>query len=208
MHIALIGMSAVGKSYWSQCLQRVGFACFDCDGMIRQKLSLELANPLESLADLTAWMGRPTDGEYELRASRYLAQERTTLAEIVSALAPGQGLDDTDVVVDTTGSSVYAPPAIWSRFRQRAKIVHLATTPKVQAEMLSRFRADPRPLIWNELFEFRPGETLDDAYARCYPALLQQREGLYARYRDVGIDYHEHRRPNLTPERFLQLVGS
>ncbi len=208
MHIALIGMSGIGKSYWSQRLQEVGFKYFGCDLIITRKLSQEIDSSLKTFDDLLQWFGLPIERDYELRASKYLSLESLTLQEIVTTLVSNRNLEKKNIVIDTSGSAIYAEPGIWDKFRQQVKVIHLGTPSEVQSIMFGEYLKNPRPLIWNGIFQHKPGEHLKTTYRRCYPVLLQQREKLYEKYSDKRIDYQEHRHPHLTTEQFLQLIIS
>jgi len=76
MHIALIGMSGIGKSYWSQRLQEVGFKYFGCDLIITRKLSQEIDSSLKTFDDLLQWFGLPIERDYELRSIYHLRVSR------------------------------------------------------------------------------------------------------------------------------------
>lgn len=208
MRIALIGMSGIGKSYWSSRLQEAGFRRFDCDEIIAQKLAQEMGLALKTVLDVGQWMGLPTESHYKARADQYLALEAAVLQEIITALDEDKALAKANVVIDTTGSAIYAPPAIWAKFRQQVKTVYLAATPEVRAAMLQAYLKNPPPVIWNDLFQPRTGEPLDETFRRCYTALLQDRERLYEKFSDRRIEYQDHRNWALTTSEFLELVGS
>jgi shikimate kinase len=206
MRIALIGMSGIGKSYWSNRLQEAGFRRFDCDEIIAHKLSQEMDLALKTVLDVGQWMGLPTESHYKARADQYLALEATVLQEIGAALETDKALAKANVVIDTTGSAIYAPPAILTNFRQQVKTVYLAATPEVRSDMLQAYLKNPPPVIWNDLFQPEAGEPLDETFRRCYAALLQDRERLYEKYSDRRIEYQDHRNWTLTTSEFLHMI--
>jgi shikimate kinase len=206
MRIALIGMSGIGKSYWSTRLQEAGFLRFDCDEIIAQKLSQDMGLALKTVGDVGQWMGLPTESHYKVRADQYLSLEATVLQEIITALDEDKALEKANVVIDTTGSAIYAPPAIWAKFRQQVKTVYLAATPEVRSVMLQAYLKNPPPVIWNDSFQPENGESLDETFRRCYAALLQDRERLYEKYSDRRIEYQGHRNWALTTAEFLELI--
>jgi shikimate kinase len=208
MHIALVGMSGIGKSYWSQQLQNVGFKRYCCDEIIAQKLSGEIGQPIKTVEDLGEWMGLPYESNYEAHAAQYFSLEIITLQEIIGTFESGKNLPETKVVIDTTGSAIYAPAAIWQQLRAFVKVIHLATAPEIRLAKVRDYLQNPRPVLWNGFFQPQPGETLNDTFIRCYPALLEQREKLYEQYSDLRIEYQVHQQPNLTIERFLQICQS
>ena len=50
--LALIGMSGVGKSFWSKRLVNNGFRRFSCDDLIAERLGLRLSNNNKSTLNL------------------------------------------------------------------------------------------------------------------------------------------------------------
>ncbi|MBW1856724.1 MAG: hypothetical protein JRI42_00360 [Deltaproteobacteria bacterium] len=61
-------------------------------------------------------------------------------------------------------------------------------------------------MIWKDSFSQKPGETNQEALARCYPQLLSARERLYARYPDVEIDYYRRNETGFSVTDFLHIV--
>jgi shikimate kinase len=205
MLIALVGMSGIGKSYWSQQLQKAGFKRYCCDEIIAEKLSGQLGQPIKTVEDLGEWMGLPYESRYEAHAAQYFSLEIITLQEIIRTFEVGEGLRETKVVIDTTGSAIYAPVAIWQQLRAFVKVIHLATAPEIRLAKVREYLQNPRPVLWNGFFQPQPGEALNNTFIRCYPALLEQREKLYEQYSDIKIAYHVHQQPDLSVERFLQI---
>lgn len=108
MKITLIGMSGLGKSYWSLKMADSGFRRFSCDEMITQKLMKnELTREDGSIMDLGEWMHFPYQPEYQSKADIYLETERKVLLDILDYLENSQDSDKKNVVVDTTGSFIY-----------------------------------------------------------------------------------------------------
>lgn len=206
MRIALIGMSGIGKSYWSSRLAEAGFVRFCCDEIIAQKLSQGSDLGLKTVEDVGQWMGLPTESHYQDRAGQYLALEAAVLQELITALETDPALQNANVVIDTTGSAIYAPPELLANFRRQVKTIYLAATPEVRSQMLQAYLKNPPPVIWNDSFQPEPGEPLDETFKRCYAALLQDRERLYDKYSDQRLDYGVHRNWTLTTDEFLELI--
>jgi shikimate kinase len=206
MRISLIGMSGSGKSLWSGKLSDHGFKRFCCDEMIASRLSHELRKQDGTTMDLGEWMGFPYEKHYASRESQYLACERQVLAEIIERLERnGEGPGE-NVVVDTTGSVIYAGDDIVSKLRRLTTFVYFPVPPEVRAQMLKQYMAAPRPVLWRELFSKHPGETNEQALARCYPDLLRSRETLYQRYADVSIDYYQRHQEGFGVEELLHNI--
>ncbi len=153
--------------------------------------------------DLGEWMGFPYEKNYTSRESQYLACERQVITEIIEQLERNGDGPGENVVVDTTGSVIYAGDDIVSNLRSLTTVVYFPVPLEVQAQMLKQYMAAPRPVLWRELFSKHPGETNEQALARCYPDLLRSRETLYRRYADVSIDYYQRHQEGFGVEEFL-----
>lgn len=206
MRLALIGMSGSGKSYWSAQLAECGFRHFCCDALIAARLAPELIRPDESRITMGEWMGFPYRPQYTEREARYLACEVAVLEEILVRLEREASSCEGDIVVDTTGSVVYAGEPLLSRLRQQTMIVHMATPPQVQARMLELYLANMRPVLWRGMFDRRPGESNEAALARCYPRLLSSRGRLYEQLADVTVGYGERCAAGFGVDDLLEMV--
>ena len=206
MHLSLIGMSGSGKSHWSSGLVELGFHRFCCDDLIADKLAPELIRSDGTTLDLGEWMGFPYEPQYKERESRYLACEIEVIREILSYLCAsdlGQ-----KVVVDTTGSVIYTGEDMLERLKSTSTVVHLATPPEVKERMLRVYLAQPRPVLWRDVFSRKHGETNEEALARCYPQLLFSRQRLYEQYADVTIDYFVRNQEDFGVKEFLREIQS
>lgn len=206
MHLALIGMSGSGKSYWSAKLAQRGYRHFCCDALIATRLAPELIRPDESRMTMGEWMGFPYRPQYVEREARYLACEQAVLAEILACIEREAGCCAEDVVVDTTGSVIYTGDALLDKLRRQTMVVHMATPPEMQERMLELYLANMRPVLWQGMFDQRPGETNEAALARCYPKLLYARERLYERLADVTVGYDERSREGFGVDELLRVI--
>jgi len=154
--------------------------------------------------DLGEWMGFPYEKNYTSRESQYLACEKKVVTEIIEHLERNDDSPGESVVVDTTGSVIYAGDDIVSKLRRLTTFVYFPVPSEVQAQMLKQYVATPRPVLWRELFRKSSEETNEQALARCYPDLLRSREALYQRYADVSIDYYKRRQEGFGVEEFLR----
>jgi len=206
MRLSLIGMSGSGKSHWSIRLAELSFHRFCCDEMIARNLSAELLRADGTTMDLGEWMGFPYEPHYKKREARYLAYEIEVLDEILGYLA-GSARDPAEsVIVDTTGSVIYTGEEVLERMCSQTTVVHFSTPPEVQERMLKVYIAQPRPILWRDLFSQEPDETNDKALARCYPELLSSRERLYENYADVTIDYYTRNQDGFGVNDFLKEI--
>lgn len=190
MVIGLIGMSGVGKSSWAARLAQGGFTTYDCDELIAERLRAEHGADTVSVYDIGRWMGFPYESRYAERERIYLEYEHAVLADIIERVDP-----QLDVVVDMTGSVVYLDPALLARLSDRAVIVYLQAAPELHTRLLNDYLDQPRPVIWNGMFQPYPGEDPLAALVRCYPVLLGSRAERYARLARVAVDSRLHRDP-------------
>jgi len=206
MHISLIGMSGSGKSHWSSRLVAEGFRHFCCDDLIAERLSDELRGPGGTVMDLGAWMGFPYDTRYPERELKYLECEIQVLRSVLEWMSRHERAPDEKVVIDTTGSVIYAGEAILSTLRKETTVVHLETPPGVRRIMLENYIKRPRPVLWRGMFQKEPHESNESALARCYPQLLVHRERLYERFAHLTVPYELHREGGQGIGDFLRMV--
>ena len=192
MIIGLIGMSGAGKSSWASRLAAAGFMWLHCDELIAEKLRAHFDVGSGSVYDLGHWMGLPYEARYAEYEAIYLASETEVLGTIVEDIAHGQ-YADANLIVDLTGSAIYVDPQVLNRVRQSATIVYLAVSPRLHDQMVKDYIANPRPIIWNGFYRPQPHEAPAAALARCYQALLADRERLYADLSHVTIADTLHR---------------
>jgi hypothetical protein len=177
LRLALIGMSGAGKTFWSQCLAQSGARAISCDDRIEQKLAPQLAaGGYTGINGVAAWMGWPDRATYAEREAQYLLQEISTLDEILTDLErhPQQSL-----VLDTTGSVIYAGNHLLHRLRKLLTVVYLAASDSEQQLLIERYLSDPKPVLWRGAFQVKAGESSLDTVARCYPQLILSRRQSY-----------------------------
>jgi len=203
MRISLIGMAGSGKSYWSIKLAGHGFRRFCCDDLIAAKLGPDLIRPDGTTMEMGEWMGFPYEHHYTKHESTYLAYETEVLIEILEYLEHHNNTPEENIVVDTTGSVIYTGEEILQTLRRYTTVIYLLTPPEAQERLLKAYISKPHPMLWRNSFSKKPGETNQEALARCYPQLLSAREQLYARYADVEIDYYRRNEKGFSVNDFL-----
>jgi hypothetical protein len=206
MHLSLIGMAGSGKSHWSKKLARRGFRRFCCDDLIEGKLAHELKTSDGTPLPLGQWMGFPWEPTYGDREARYLSHEKEVLSEIIGYLKT-QRSKHRNVVVDTTGSVIYAPEELLSQLGRLTVMVYLPVPADFRVSLLEAYRSRPHPLVWHGLFTREPGETKEEALTRCYPKLISSREQRYELYADVRVDFHLRRDKGFTVDQFLSVIA-
>ncbi|MEM9109276.1 MAG: hypothetical protein AAGC72_04570 [Planctomycetota bacterium] len=204
-HIAFIGMSGVGKSYWAKQLSQAGWLHLDCDAMIAGRLGemIEVGKDEDPVHAVGRWMGMPWDEGYEAREARYLELEAT---------ATGQTLDQLNehgnqpVVIDTTGSVIYTGDELQGRLKQATRVLYFDVPGDVRQQMVELYLAELKPVLWQRGYKPRPDESEADALARCYAELLTDRAQRYRALADVVIDYHAVREPGFGIDELLKMI--
>ena len=203
MRLALIGMSGTGKTFWTKKLAESEVPAVFCDDRIEQRLAPRLGpGGYAGINGVAAWMGWPDSATYAEREAEYLAEEIYTLDEVLRSLE-----DDPDrsLVLDTTGSVIYAGNPLLVRLRRQMTIVYLAATAKEQQLLVERFLNDPKPVLWRGAFQPTSGETPRETVARCYPALIEARRRSYEALAHCTLAIAELR-ATLDAEQFLKRV--
>ena len=177
MRLALIGMSGAGKTFWAKKLAEKTAPAVFCDDRIEQRLAPRLGpGGFSGINGVAAWMGWPDSATYPEREAQYLAEESHTLDEVLRAL---EDEPDASLILDTTGSVIYAGNHSLLRLRTQMTIVYLAITAKEQQLLIERYLSDPKPVLWRGAFQPKSGETPRETVARCYPALIEARRRSY-----------------------------
>lgn len=204
MILTLIGMSGIGKTFWSKRLESSGFKRFGCDEMIESKLSPELTKRgYHGIHDVAKWMGYPSDTQYAQTSNQYLQYEDSSLQEICDHIEKGV---DENIVVDTTGSIVYLPHHTIERIKRISTIVYLSSTLEYADLLYQRYIEDPKPIIWGNSFRKWPFESTKHALARCYPKLLDYRTERYESMANIRIAYETHNAFGLDSQAFLNHI--
>ena len=177
LRLALIGMSGTGKSYWTQRIAAAGYPAISCDSLIETRLALVLkAGGFSGLNGVAAWMGWPDSASYAEREAQYLAEETTSLDELLSDL---QKQPQRSLILDSTGSIIYTGNHLLHRLRKLMTVVYLAASADEQQLLIRRYLEDPKPVLWRGAFQPRKGETPHETVARCYPQLSLGRRQSY-----------------------------
>ena len=206
MKIALIGMSTVGKSYWSEKLATTGFERIDLDGIIARYFDKRVGtSQSQILASMSQWLGLPHEAHFAEKEQIFKQYEEDALKYAISVLEK-KG-KDARVIVDTGGSLVYVSPQYWQLFKQYVHIVYLKMDEKKHQTLIDNYLREPRAMLWNGCFDPQNGESLHQTYSRCYPNLVKRREKEYDIYADCTIEYETHRDRQLTTAAFLKIIG-
>ena len=203
MRLALIGMSGAGKTFWAKKLAEKEAPAVFCDDRIEQRLAPRLEpGGFSGINGVAAWMGWPNSVSYAEREAEYLAEESHTLEEVLRALEDEPAAS---LVLDTTGSVIYAGNHLLMRLRRQMTIVYLATTANEQQLLIERYLSDPKPVLWRGAFQPRSGETPLETVARCYPTLIEARRRSYEALAHCTLGVGELR-ATLDAEQFMERV--
>ena len=177
LRLSLIGMSGSGKSHWVKNLKALGCPTVCCDDLIEARLAPILkAGGYEGINGVAAWMGWPDTPTYPERESEYLREEIATLDEQLTSLEKDP---QRELVIDTTGSVICTGNHILHRLRKHTTVVYLAASDQEVDLLIQRYLRDPKPVLWQGVFQQRPGETPQDTVMRCYPLLIAARRRSY-----------------------------
>ena len=177
LRLSLIGMSGSGKSHWVKNLNALGCPTVCCDDLIEARLAPILkAGGYEGINGVAAWMGWPDSPSYREREVEYLREEIATLDEQLTYLEKDP---HRELVIDTTGSVICTGNHILHRLRKLTTVVYLAASDEEVHLLIQRYLRDPKPVLWQGVFQQRPGETPHDTVVRCYPLLIAARRRSY-----------------------------
>lgn len=188
LSLTLVGMSNVGKSYWSNRLaQEAGFEQINLDDLIEVELgaALQKGGYSGGIADVARWMGQPYDPQFPANQQTYLDLETRMMRQTINRLAnpPLNG----NVVIDTTGSVVHIDEEVSKEIMQHSTVVYLEATPDMQQKMFEMYIKEPKPVVWGDAYSQVEGELPIDALTRSYPELLRRRSVLYRQMAHVAI---------------------
>src|SRR5215470_2077130 len=204
LRLAIIGMSGAGKTFWTRQIAETGIPAISCDDQIEQRLAPRLkAGGFAGINGVAAWMGWPDSVTYAEREAEYLTEEIATLDEILSDMEKDRGKS---LVLDTTGSVIYAGNHLLMRLRKLMNVVYLAASDAEQQLLIERYLNDPKPVLWRGAFVAKSGEEPRDTVRRCYPNLIAARRQSYAALAHATLPVATLRELPHAASAFLNLV--
>jgi AAA domain-containing protein len=200
-HLALIGMSGTGKTFWSRRLAEAGHRIVSCDDLIGRRLAEHLPNGERAgINDLAAWMGWPDSPSYAPREAQYLAEEIGALDDVLTDV---ERAPENSLILDTTGSVIYTGNHLLLRMRRRMTVVYFAASRAEEQLLIERYLSDPKPVLWRGAFQAKAGEAPRDTVARCYPALIAARRQSYEALAHATLQVADLRAASYDTEMFL-----
>jgi shikimate kinase len=203
-HLAFVGMSGTGKTFWSKRLAEAGHRIVSCDDLIGRRLAEHLPEGNRAgINDLAAWMGWPDSATYAEREAQYLSEEIGALDEVLTGV---EAEPEKSLILDTTGSVIYTGNNLLLRMRRNMTVVYFAASAAEQQLLIERYLSDPKPVLWKGAFQARAGETPKETVARCYPALLEARRRSYEVLAHVTLPVAELRTAEFDSEKLLAAI--
>lgn len=179
LRLAFVGMSNAGKSYRSRVLRdELSFLWYQVDEEIQKALGFS------SMAEISTWLGFPTESAYPEREKQYLElEERFTMHPSIQAIGK-------NLVFDTTGSVVHLARKTLEVLSDNCLIVHLDVGEDSLKKMMEQFFLNPKPVAWSGYLRREFGESQEEALRRCYPELLRARLKQYRSLAHVNIPFY------------------
>ena len=206
LRLALIGMSGVGKTFWTKRLAQAGYRSICCDDRIERRLRSRLeSGGYTGIHGVASWMGWPDRPTYGEREAEYLAAEIDTLDEVLTGLELNRS---GELILDTTGSVIYTGNNLLLRLRRQMTIVYLVASAEEQQLLIERYLQDPKPVLWRGAFQAKKGESPRETVARCYPTLIAARRQSYEALAHCSVTVAELRDASSEPAAFLSLVSA
>ena len=175
LHIALVGMSNIGKSYTGMRLATAfDFELIEVDKLIREQLGHD------DMDAFAAWQGQPYSEGYEEREA-----ESKRLESAATQMALNQQLGN--AVLDTTGSVIYTDQSVQKQLVDHWYVIHISASEDAVDRLKSQYFKQPKPLMWNGHFVSKSGQDPDEAILQCYPKLLASRARDYEAIADATI---------------------
>ena len=190
----LIGMSGVGKSYWTEQLKTKGYQVFSCDDYIFQSLEKKILKKNSSTESLSHWLGYPDQLDYQAKAAEYLRHENDSLEVAIDFVNSHQ-----KTVIDSSGSMIFCKKDLINKLREHSPIIYLESDKSFYQKITTNFVNDPKPIIWSN--HYKPELNLADNFRN----LIDKRAKLYQSFADIILNSNQFKTAKTSKE-FLQLL--
>lgn len=200
MILTFIGFSGSGKSHYSKELKELhNWNRLDCDTLILHELNKREGIKLLSLPEIATWHGAPNDPDFPRRDSLLLEIEHDVMLQLLSTIEKSKNM-----VVDTSGSFVLLPEETIIKFKKISKLIYLKYQEEDIKQMVAQYFKDPKPVIWQHLYQPLLGEDSLESIKRCYVNLVNYRRKLYEKYADITVSISFKDRKNFNIENILK----
>jgi len=193
LHLAFVGMSNIGKSFWTaQLTSNMNFSFWDVDNEMWK------IQGFATWEEAAKWMGYPFAPQYPRTQQEYLDMEKKlTICQIP---------DNKNFVLDTTGSVIYHDAEVLNFLKEKFLIIDFDASQSMLKMMAEEFFIKPKTIVWGDNFNQQEDEENIDSLRRCYPELLKYRIGKYRELADVIIPGEVTRSPDLSLDRFWEIL--
>ncbi len=202
--ISLIGMSNTGKTHWSKKLQNLGFKHICVDDMIEEKLHPVLKKyGYKGIEDMAKWLGHPYEKTFTERQLQYLELEKQTMLEIFDEVRNS----DENVVIDTTGSVVHTGGEILKQLREKSLVIYIENQLEMEEELFRNFIKNPKPIVWENIYQEDGRESRSDALKKSYKKLLAYRTNSYKEQAAITIPHFKLATGSIDENEFIALIN-
>lgn len=203
LSMSFIGMSNIGKTFWSKKLQGEGFRHINCDDLIEKKLVPILSKlGYSGISDVSRWMGQPYNERFFANQNQYLSLEKQVMDETFTQV---KNNNHGNTIIDTTGSVIHIGKNVSEMLKQYSMVVYIKASENMKELMFKKYIEEPKPVVFDDVYKQEEGETQSQALSKCYRKLLNLRSALYAKCADVVIPC-EAINEGMTAKEFIQLV--
>ena len=194
-NLTFIGLSGIGKSYWTKRLAKslqLDRICIDDEIGKRLKSTLNKSDP--NIRDLASWLGFPFEDRYKVNSKIYLEIEEETTKQALNLIKSTQN----KFILDTTGSFIYLSDQLCSEVKKHTKIIYLELPEADFTPMFEQFIEHPKPVIWGDKFKFSEDADKLELLKKQYPDLIKWRAKKYSKLADLKISIPINERKTLT----------
>lgn len=206
-HWGFIGMSGIGKSYWTKQLRQIGLAAIDCDTNVIAEVSRQANISFSTLSEAGIWLQLPYQEGFKERETLFMDCEKQVIQKILSKVLADSNTKKTRYIIDMGGSAIYTGEELVAKLKENLLLIYFDISEDAYEMMLQNYMANPCPVIWKDKFKPKEGETIEQSLKNCYANLIQYRRKIYLELADIVIPYEVHRQPNWKAQDFLDWIA-
>ncbi len=208
-HWGFIGMSGIGKSYWTKQLSQIGFSTIDCDAEVIKEVSKQAQMPFSTLSEAGTWLQLPHQEGFEQREKLFMQCEKQVIEQLLDTNFDNNQQKRTEnsrYIVDMGGSVIYTGDEVLAKLKNNLLLIFFDASEEVYEQMLANYFANPCPVLWKGQFKQQEGQNIADAFIESYANLINYRRKMYLELADIVIPYNVHRQANWKAEDFLAWI--
>ncbi len=214
-----IGMSGIGKSYWTKQLSQIGFSTIDCDAEVIKEVSKQAQIPFSTLSEAGTWLQLPHQEGFEQREALFMQCEKQVIEQLLDKNFDNnidsnvnnhqqKLIENTRYIIDMGGSVIYTGDEVLAKLKNNLLLIFFDASEEVYKQMLANYFANPCPVLWKGQFKQQEGQSIADAFIESYANLINYRRKMYLELADIVIPYNVHRQANWKAEDFLAWIES